>query len=45
VSLQDDSGKEYLQSKDIMKSGLLATSISFVLLISMQYGISLAYGL
>ena len=45
VSLQDKNGKEYLKTTHIMKSGSMATAICFVLLISVQYGIAVAYGL
>ncbi|KAH0790318.1 Sodium:sulfate symporter transmembrane region family protein [Histomonas meleagridis] len=45
VSLQDRNGKEYLKTADILKSGSIATVISFVCIISIQYGIGYAYGL
>lgn len=42
VSLQDKNGNEYLSTKDVLKSGGLATAISFVLLMSVLYGLGVA---
>lgn len=45
TSLQDKNGKEFIDTKDMMKSGAIATTVSFVFCITILFGFGMLLGL
>ena len=45
ITLQDNNGQNYLNSTEMIKWGILITAVCFVAVMSVYYGIGLAYGL